>query len=160
MPEKQNTSRRHLALSLIFALVCLVFVARLANLQFDREKTDNLRKESEYTTETEIIQALRGNICDRNGNILVTTSYSYDIIFDYNDMPSDFVEFNRTILSVLDAMNETRNNEFRTSDLFPFVGEYPNFEYSSEALREGSATYNALNKMLKELKKEGIITKD
>ena len=160
MIEKHNTSRRHLALSLIFALVCLVFVARLANLQFDKEKTDDLRKESEYTTETEIIQALRGNICDRNGNVLVTTSYSYDIIFDYNDMPSDFVEFNRTILSVLDAMNETRNNEFRTSDLFPFVGEYPNFEYSSEALREGSATYNALNKMLKELKKEGISAKE
>ncbi len=154
MQEKQNTARKHLALSLIFALLCAIFVARLVNLQFDKEKTEQLRTESEYTTETEVIQALRGNICDRNGKILVTTSYAYDIIFDYNDMPSDFVEFNTTILSVLDAIEETRNNEYRTSDLFPFVGEYPNFEYSIDALTEGTLTYNALHKMLKELEME------
>ena len=160
MQEKQNTARKHLALSLVFALLCAIFVARLVNLQFDKEKTEQLRTESEYTTETEVIQALRGNICDRNGNVLVTTSYAYDIILDYNDMPSDFVEFNTTILLVLDALNETRNNEYRTSDLFPFVGEYPNFEYSTDALTEGTSTYNALHKMLKELEMENKSAKD
>ena len=160
MQEKQNTARKHLALSLIFALLCAIFVARLVNLQFDKEKTEQLRTESEYTTETEVIQALRGNICDRNGNILVTTSYAYDIIFDYNDMPSDFVEFNTTILLVLDAISNTRNNEYRTSDLFPFVGEYPNFEYSIDALTEGTSTYNALHKMLKELEMENKSAKE
>lgn len=155
MVQKKHNTKKYLALSLGFALVCMVFVARLVNLQFNKEKTDNLRSDSEYTTETEVIQALRGNICDRNGKVLVTTSYAYDIIFDYNDMPDDFVEFNRTILKVLDAMNDTQNNEYRTSDLFPFVGEYPNFEYSTEAMTEGTATNKALNKMLDELKMKG-----
>lgn len=155
MVQKKNSTRKYLALSLIFVLVCLVFVARLVNLQFNRDKTEQLRAESEYTTETEVIQALRGNICDRNGNILVTTSYAYDIIFDYNDMPSDFVEFNRTILKVLDAISDTKNNEYRTADLFPLVGEYPNYSYSADALTEGTATSRALSKMLKELEMEG-----
>lgn len=160
MAQKKNRSRKYLALSLAFALLCLIFVARLVNLQFNKEKTDRLRAESEYTTETKIIQALRGNICDRNGNVLVTTSYVYDIIFEYNDMPDDFVEFNRTILSVLDAINDTQNNAHRTEDLYPFVGEYPNLSYSSEALTEGTATYKALNKMQAELEMKNASAND
>ena len=41
------------------------------------------------------------------------------------------------------------------SDLFPFVGEYPSFEYSPDALTEGSAVHNALTRMLKDLDMEG-----
>lgn len=160
MLQKKNISRKYLALSLLFTLVCMIFVSRLINLQFNKEKTENLRAQSEITTETEVIWALRGNICDRNGKVLVTTSYSYDIIFDYNYMPSDFVEFNRTILSVLDAINDTQSNGFRTSDLYPFAGEYPNISYSTEATTVGTATYNALNKMLSDLKMEGASAKE
>ena len=152
--------QKYTIISILFALVCLVFVARLAHLQFDPQKTDDLRAESEFTTETEIIQALRGNICDRNGNVLVTTSFAYDIVFDYNDMPDNFIEFNRTILKVIDALAETDNNIHRTSDLFPFVGEYPNYSYSDDAVTEGTATYRALNKILKELYKEDISASD
>lgn len=155
MQREIKKSRKYLALSLVLILVCLIFVARLVNLQFNKEKTDKLRAESEYTTETETIQALRGNICDRNGKVLVTTSYAYDIIFDYNDMPSDYVAFNRTILLTLDAMNETQSNQYRVSDLYPFVGEYPNLTYSTEAATEGSATNKALTKMLSELDMKG-----
>lgn len=155
MAKKQNKARKYLVLSFIFVLVCLIFVARLVFLQFNFEKTDQLRSESEYTTETKIIQALRGNICDRNGNVLVTTSYAYDIIFDYDDMPSDFVEFNQTILKVLDAMNATQSNEYRTADLYPLVGEYPNLAYSTDAMTEGTATNKALNKILKDFEMEG-----
>lgn len=160
MVQKKNNARKYLVLSLIFALVCMIFAARLVNLQFNKEKTENLRAQSEFTTETEIIQALRGNICDRNGKVLVTTSYAYDIIFDYNNMPDNFVDFNRTILTVLNAINDTQNNAYRTSDLYPFVGEYPNLTYSSEALTEGTATYNALSKMLSDLEMKGASAKE
>ena len=154
MKRKTNASKRYVVLLCAFALICFVFIARLMNLQFDKVKTEELRAKSEYTTETKIIQALRGNICDRNGKILVTTSYAYDVIFDYNYMPDDFVAFNTTILNVLDAINDTQSNSYRTSDLYPFAGEYPNLVYSTEAQTEGSATYNALHKMLRELEME------
>ncbi len=146
---------RYTAFVSVFVLICVLYALRLAYLQFNFIKTNQLREESEYTTETETIQSLRGNICDRNGNVLVTTSFSYDIILDYNDMPDDFVEFNRTILAVVDAMSEQDVNIYRPSDLYPFVGEYPNLSYSEEATTEGTATYRALNKILKNLNMEG-----
>ncbi len=159
--KKQNTMpKRYIILLSAFALVCFVFSARLINLQFNKSQTEDLRAKSEYTTETQVIQALRGNICDRNGKVLVTTSYAYDIVLDYNKMSDNFIEFNNSILAVLDALDETQNNEYRASDLFPFVGEYPNYSYSEEALTKGSATYNALNKMLKELELENISAKE
>lgn len=150
MKQSKNKNKRYMILSSIFIVLCIIFIARLANLQFDIGKTDDLRAESEYTKETKVIQALRGNICDRNGNVLVSSSFAYDIIFDYNDMSSDFVEFNTSILQVLDAMDDTHSNEYRVSDLYPFVGEYPNLTYSNEALTEGSATYNTLQRMIKD----------
>lgn len=142
-------------LSVIFSIICVIFIARLANLQFDIGETNDLRLESDFTTEKKVIQALRGNICDRNGNVLVTTSYAYDIIIDYNDIPGDVEGYNRTLLAVIDAITETQNNEYRTSDLFPFVGEYPNYSYSEEAMTEGTRTYNALQKILKGYDLEG-----
>ena len=148
MNRPQNKAKRFTILCSIFAFICLIFVARLINLQFNPFKTADLREESDFTTEVKVIQALRGDIRDRNGKVLVTTSFAYDIIFDYNYMPDDFVEFNRTILKVLDILNETQSNEYRTSDMFPFVGEYPNYEYSTDALAEGSRTSNALKKIL------------
>jgi penicillin-binding protein 2 len=143
-------------LSSAFVIICILFVARLINLQFNPFKTAELRDESEYTRETRVIQALRGDICDRNGTVLVTTSYAYDIIFDYNYMPDDFVEFHKSILSVLNVLNETNSNEFRVSDLFPLVGNYPELEYSAEALTEGTAAQTALKRILKDLKMENV----
>lgn len=153
MPQK-NSNQKYITLASVFAIICLIFIARLANLQFDPEKTDELRTESEFTTETKVIQALRGNICDRNGVVLVTTSYAYDIVFDYNYMSDDFTEFNETILAVLYAMAKTQNISHRTSDLYPFAGEYPYLTYSAEALDEGTATNKALKRMLADLHME------
>lgn len=160
MKSPKSKNKRYVILSSIFVILCVIFVARLANLQFDIAKTNDLRAESEYTKETKVIQALRGNICDRNGNVLVTSSFAYDIIFDYNDMPSDFVSFNKTILRVLDAINETQNNEHRPADLFPFAGEYPSFVYSNEATTEGTATYNALQRILSDLDMKDATAKE
>lgn len=148
MKKNYKSSLRLAILPAALALVFAVYILRLAYLQFDVQKTNDLREQSSYTTETQVIQALRGNICDRNGKVLVTTSYAYDIILDYNYMSDDFVEFNGTILSVLDAIEKTGNGEYRPSELFPFEGEYPNYTYSAEATTEGTATRRALKKML------------
>lgn len=148
MKKNYKSSLRLAILPAALALVFAVYILRLAYLQFDVQKTNELREQSSYTTETQVIQALRGNICDRNGKVLVTTSYAYDIILDYNYMSDDFVEFNGTILSVLDAIEKTGNGEYRPSELFPFEGEYPNYTYSAEATTEGTATRRALKKML------------
>lgn len=151
MKKRISKMQKYTVLASVFAIVCAIFIARLVNLQFNPFKTAELRAESDFTTETKVIQALRGNIYDRNGEVLVTTSFAYDIILDYNSMPSDFVAFNKSILAVVEILNKTQSNEFRTSDLFPFVGEYPNYEYSEEALTSGTATNLALSRLLKDV---------
>lgn len=160
MQKKNDLKQKYVILSSVFVLICLIFAARLANLQFDANKTEELRAESEYTTETEIIQSLRGNICDRNGNVLVSSSYSYDIIFDYRYMPDDFVEFNKTILKVLEAIQKEQMGSYRVSDLYPFAGEYPNLYFSTEATTEGTATNKALKKILSDLGKEDLTAEE
>ena len=160
MKKKNDLTQKYIFLSSALILICLIFAARLANLQFNVNKTEDLRAESEYTTETEIIQSLRGNICDRNGNVLVSSSYSYDIVFDYRYMPDDFVEFNKTILKVLEAMDKEQMGSYRVSDLYPFAGEYPNLYYSTEAKTEGTATNKALQRILTDLGKEDITAED
>ena len=109
MQNTKTKKQKYAILSGVFAIVCAIFVARLINLQFNPCKTADLRAETKFTVETQTIQALRGNICDRNGNVLVTTSYAYDIIFDYNTMPDGFADFNSTILRVINLLNTTQN---------------------------------------------------
>ena len=160
MQRKKQNIQKYTVISSIFAIICLIFIARLINLQWNPFKTAELRAESEYTVETKKIQSLRGNICDRNGNVLVTTSYAYDIILDYNYMPDDFIEFHRSILALINVLNETQSNELRPSDLFPFVGEYPNYEYSHDALNEDTSVGYALKRMLKDLDMENASAKE
>ena len=151
----KNSVSKYTILSAVFAVVCLIFIARLVNLQFDRQKTEALRAESDVTVRTEVIQALRGNICDRNGTVLVTSSYSYDIVFDYDTMPDDSESFNRTILSVLSAMVETQNTAKRSADHYPFVYQYPSLSYSTEAMTEGTTVKSSLDRLLKRIDLEG-----
>lgn len=143
--KQKNTSHKYVIASAVFALICAVFVARLINLQFDAERTDALRDKSEITVETRVIQALRGNICDRNGNVLVTSSYSYDVIFDYASMPDGKEDFCRVILAALDAIEDTDNISHRAADYYPLVGEYPALALSEDARTEGTATKRYLD---------------
>ncbi len=132
----------------VFSFICLIFSARLINLQFNAQRTQELREQSEISVETKVIQALRGNICDRNGNVLVSSAYSYDIIFDYDSMPDKKLEFNKSVLTLLYAVEHEGQGNLRKSDLYPFVGSYPSLSFSEEAAREGSATKAALDRII------------
>lgn len=138
--QRKNTNLKYVIASAVFALICAVFVARLINLQFDGERTAALRESSDITVETQVIQALRGDICDRNGNILVTSSYSYDVLLDYNSMPDGKEDFCRVILAALDAVKSTDNGAHRAADYYPLVGEYPSLALSEDARTEGTST--------------------
>ena len=102
--------RRRLALCMaIFLGLFAILSVRLFYLQCIAAEDLQRRAQSQWTSES-IIRPTRGRILDRNGTVLVTTSYSYDILFDYNDMSDDFVEFNRSILAVVNAMNKGGNH--------------------------------------------------
>ena len=72
---------RAIALLLIFAAILSLYSIRLFNLQIVETdgKTENL---DVYVTQTRV-KAARGDILDRNGNILVGNRASYDLVFNH-----------------------------------------------------------------------------
>ena len=75
------TRRRALILLLIIGLVLTFYAFRLFRLQIIETdgKTDNT---TVYTVQTRV-KAARGDILDRNGNILVGNRASYDLVFNH-----------------------------------------------------------------------------
>ena len=151
MQKNNKISKRSIILSVIFAIACLIYVIRLVNIQINaEEKTDD----GEYFTRRKTIQAVRGEIYDRNGKKLVSNTYTYDFIFDYAAMSGDRTEQNIHLLSALYAMQSQGIYDKLEDHGFPFSGTYPNYTYSAEALTPTTNMYYRLLKKIAEFELE------
>ena len=72
---------RAMVFLLLFLLICVLFAAKLFNLQIIETKGDT-NNMTTYTSLTRV-KAARGDILDRNGNILVGNRASYDLVFNH-----------------------------------------------------------------------------
>lgn len=72
---------RSVALLLLFSLVLTMFSGKLFSLQII-ETDGNTDNTTVYTTVT-TVRAARGDILDRNGNVLVGNRASYDLVFNH-----------------------------------------------------------------------------
>ena len=107
MQKNNKFHTRVLALSVAFAVICLIYVIRLVNIRINAEpETDT----GEYFERRETVQAVRGEIYDRNGKKLVYNSYTYDLVFDYDAMAATQAQRNLDILKILDAIEQTGNS--------------------------------------------------
>lgn len=141
MNSRRKTIIRIVSVASIFVLICLIFVIKMINVALNAgTKTIN----TGTYERREPITALRGQIYDRNGEVLVYNEYSYDLIFDYDAMAATNVDRNYAILEVVDALLETGNLDKSEESSFPFEGEYPNYTYSVEARDGESAIYYRL----------------
>ena len=70
-------------LGIAFLVVCAVYVIRLAALELTPENIGG-HKQDGTTERTVVVQAVRGQIYDRNGIALVTNAYTYDLTMDYS----------------------------------------------------------------------------
>ena len=137
----------------LFVLVCLVYFARMFVIVATADPDDKI--ETGTYTRTEPIQALRGEIYDRNGNKLVYNEYSYDMVFDYDAMAATQVDRNVTILQAVKALEERGLAGQRGESSFPFSGTYPNYTYTAEA-RDGSS--NIYYRLLKRIAEDELET--
>ena len=78
--ERLTRNRGALLLAVLLGILCL-FGLRLYDLQIVKTNgnTNNIKT---FTTET-VVKAARGDILDRNGNVLVTNRASYDLVFNH-----------------------------------------------------------------------------
>ena len=148
--KKKMFFNRYIVLLGAFAVLCIVFVVRLASFQFFGNNEEAYREyDVKSFTYTVTIPALRGDICDRDGKIITTTKQAYALAFDYWSMPVDKEEANRSILIALEALEATDAKEKRTEDYFPFEGIYPYLRWKDAAKTEGTAIYSRLQRVIK-----------
>ena len=114
---------RAIALLLIFATILSLYSARLFNLQII-ETDGNTDNTDVYVTQTRV-KAARGDILDRNGNILVGNRASYDLVFNHYVITSS----DETNESLMRLIEKTRELGITYMDHFPITKDRP-FEYT------------------------------
>ena len=113
-------------LLLFFLLILVTFSARLFNLQIIETKGDTDNTEV-FTTLTRV-KAARGDILDRNGNILIGNRASYDLVFNHYVITSA----DNTNQHLLRLVNKCRELGIEYIDHFPVTKERP-FEYTIDS---------------------------
>ena len=123
------TSKRAAIMIAVIILVLGAFCVRLYSMQVvDAEKHEN--NITTYITRTRV-RAVRGDILDANGNVLVTNRASYDLVFNhYVILNSD--NSNRSLLDLAKLCKEldiSYNDHFPITATAPFT--YTLADYSS-----------------------------
>ncbi|MCQ2353921.1 MAG: hypothetical protein MJ102_02320 [Clostridia bacterium] len=140
---------RYIIISVIFVLVCILYIVNIGRIQINGTTAVNKESTENYTTRKAAIQAVRGEIFDRNGVPLVTNEYSYSLVFDYNAMANTHMGQNRAILAVLSVIDEMKLNDLAPESTCPLCGIYPYMVFDTEKIAEGSTGASRLARVLK-----------
>ena len=104
----------------IFGFVMFLFATKLFSLQIIETKgnTDNATTYSTITT----VRAARGDILDRNGNVLVGTRASYDLVFNHYVIKSadQRNQYLYDLLKKCEELGVTHNDHFPVTATRPF----------------------------------------
>ena len=101
MNTKKQIITRLIAVGAIYILIVTVFVGRLLYLQVSGQDYYSMSTPTKTYTRTEVIEAERGEIFDRNGKALVTNKYTRQISLDYKTRPSTQEGINDLILDIV-----------------------------------------------------------
>ena len=110
---------RALLFLLLFAFVLMLYAGRLFVLQII-ETDGNTDNTQTYTTLT-TVRAARGDILDRNGNVLVGNRASYDLVFNHYVIKSN----DRTNDALYDLVHKCRELGIEYNDHFPVTKGMP-----------------------------------
>ena len=144
--QNPNHTLRYLGIVAIFCLVCVIYLGRLFFIQI-------AGRENQYTadiTEREVtVQAVRGEIYDRNGVKLVANRYSYDLSLAHGQFFAlSIQERNDVCLNIQTSLAKRGGEGVQAQKYFPFDGTYPNYTYSADTLDGDSIRYYRLKRVL------------
>ena len=121
---------RAILLLVLFAFILVLFAGKLFILQII-ETDGNTDNTQTYTTLT-TVRAARGDILDRNGNVLVGNRASYDLVFNHYVIKS-YEQRNEALYRLVQKCRElgiTYNDHFPVSRTRPFVYTLTDFNSS------------------------------
>ncbi len=146
MTSKRTHLWRFMLVAVVFCLACVIYLGRLFYIQISGRDD---RYSGETTTRTVTIQAVRGEIYDRNGTALVSNRYTYDLALVYGSFSAmDVRTENDTLLSILEALQQSGDLSKHEQKYFPFDGAYPYYSLSEEAADADSIPYFRLRRVL------------
>ena len=138
---------RYMAVAAVFCLICVIYLGRLFYIQISGRENSY---DTGTTTRRVTIQAVRGELYDRNGNPLVTNSYTYDLTLSYSTlMTSGLRRANETCLHLITALRDTGEESKHVEKYFPFDGAYPYYTLTEEAEDSDSIPFYRMRKVLK-----------
>ncbi len=137
--SRRNLTARYIVISVSFVIVAILYAISIGRIQLEFAANAADDDETAYRQRTVAIQAVRGEIFDRNGVPLVTNDYEYSLIFDYSAMSRSTAEQNVAILSVLRAIEAQGAADCIPETSSPIRGEYPNLYYDAEMLTGSTA---------------------
>lgn len=127
---KRLTIQRTTVLILLFAALSLVLIHRLFSLQIihGQEYADNF---SIMTTKTRTLKSTRGNIYDRNGQVLASNQLSYSVTLEDSGDYATTDEKHRSlnaeiykIIQIIESNGDSISSDFRVS-----IDESGNYSY-------------------------------
>ncbi|MCL2355246.1 MAG: hypothetical protein FWC68_05225, partial [Oscillospiraceae bacterium] len=135
-PDKKNL--RYNLLTMLIYIIGIILLLQLFNLQIVHGESYYTRSSRRLTRET-TIQAARGNIKDRYGNIIAGTVPRYNVIIHRSGIENDVL--NSTILNVLNILEQ---NEDSHRDMFPVTVNPFSFTRSEERTIEWKTSNNII----------------
>ena len=140
---------RALALLVIFGLILMFYAGKLFSLQLTQSRTSTTNANT-FTSYT-IVKAARGDLLDRNGNVLVGNRASYNLVFNHYVIKSAKGR-NEYLKALLERAEEL---ELPHADHLPISESRP-FEYTLETY--SSAWQSRFQQYLTELNKDSDMT--
>lgn len=149
MSHDRTHALRYLAVIAVFCTVCVIYLGRLFYIQISG-------RESSYSTGTETrtvsIQAVRGEIYDRNGVKLVENRYTYTLSVAHTQFYTLSVrEKNEMCLQLLTALKACGAEQKDADRFFPLERQYPYYRYNEDACDDDSLIYSRLQRVFKDL---------
>ena len=141
---------RLIAIGAVFLVVALIYLVQLITVRVFGSNSGLFSIYDGGISKTTVsVSAVRGDIYDRNGVLLVTDRTLRDLSFTYEAIPDTSKEFNVTIAQTVEAMKRTETVGTRTE--FPIDGTYPSYRYFAEAVDPESPYYMGMQTVLSSL---------
>ena len=141
---------RYLGIVTVFCLICVIYLGRLFFIQIAGRENEY---KADITERVVTVQAVRGEIYDRNGVKLVGNRYSYDLSLSRDPFYSlTLQERNDVCLKVQLALEKRGGEGVREQKFFPFDGTYPNYTYSADTLNGDSIRSYRLKRVLGDIR--------
>lgn len=152
--RRRMTVNRMVMVGAAFLIFCVVYIIKLGVLELDPAHIGGHPQDG-TTSRTVTISAVRGQIYDRNGKVLVSNRYNYDLVIDYSLFPSEAEARNDALLDAMAVLASTGEGSKFADNGTPFEGTYPHLTYTAAVT---DATTKAHKTLVAQIESSGLRT--